>query len=327
MVWVIAILTLILAIVVAEVVANWWSIRVMLPMIDIAPPFRVEKISPNDEGELIEFPSTHGLTLRGSLYRHEDQPSRGLIVFCHEYGSNHWSALSYCEGLWEAGFDILAFDFRNQGESDSMPDYEPIHWLTDYEVQDVLSALRYVDSRDDLNELPVGLFGISRGGCAALAATALSPHVDCVAADGAFIPDDVIWHHCQRWLSLYVAPWILRWIPDWHIRMTLQLARWISQHRRGCHFTSFDRLIPRLRTKNLSLIFGANDKYVISEIAQSLRRKAGHNEQCMWCVPEAKHNMCRQVALREYDSRLIEFFFDALVATRPMPVRQSQPTG
>jgi pimeloyl-ACP methyl ester carboxylesterase len=267
------------------------------------------------------------LTLRGSLYRHEDRASRGIIVFCHEFGANHWSALSYCEGLWEAGFDILAFDFRNQGESDEMPGYEPIHWLTDYEVQDVLSAVRYIDRREESRDRPIGVFGISRGGCAALAAAALSPRVDCVAAEGAFTTDDVIWYHGQRWLWLYAAPWVLRWIPDWHIRKTFQLARWLNQFRRRCRYTNLRRLLPRLRTRPLLLICGENDKYVFPEIAHSLRRKTGHSENCLWIVPSAKHNMARQVAPNEYDGRLIEFFFDALVADRPAPVRESQPAS
>ncbi|HID21319.1 MAG TPA: alpha/beta fold hydrolase, partial [Planctomycetaceae bacterium] len=190
MIWPLGVIIGLIAI--AEVAANWWAVRVIFSVIDTAPPFNVEPHPPNEAGKPISFPTTHGLTLRGSLYRQTDQPSRGLIIFCHELGGNHWSALSYCEGLWEAGFDILAFDFRNQGESDALPGYEPLHWLTCYEVQDVLSAIRFVRQDDQLARMPLGLFGISRGGGAALAAGALTPSVRCVACEGAFAMEDVV---------------------------------------------------------------------------------------------------------------------------------------
>jgi len=275
----------------------------------------------------IVFPTTDGLTLRGSLYRHDERFARGLILFCSEFGANHWSALSYCEGLWEAGFNIFAFDFRNQGESDTMSDYEPVHWLTDYEVNDVLAALQYIQSHEELSLLPVGLFGISRGGSAALAAAALSSHVVSVACEGAFTAEDVVWQHGRRWLTLYVAPWLLAWIPEWHIRLSFQLGRLVSQSRRRCRYTKLDRLLTRLRNKPILLITGGQDKYVFPEIAQSLCRKTGHGPECLWNVPDAGHNMSRQAAPKVYDSQLIEFFFDSLVAPQIVGSPKPEPVA
>jgi len=310
-VWILPAILAILFIV--EIIVHGWATKVVLSMIDTAPPFHVELQGPHPAGERIEFATTDGLTLRGSLYRVRDRPTRALIVFCSEFGANHWSALSYCQGLWEAGFAILAFDFRNQGESDASPGYEPVHWLTDYEVRDTLSTIRYVRQHDELQHLPLGLFGISRGGGAALAAAALSDQVRCVACEGAFTTEDVVWLHGRRWFTLYVPSWVLTWLPDWHIRFTLQLARWFSQFRRQCRYTNLNRLLPRLRAKPVLLIAGGDDKYVFSDIARLLREKTGHDDACQWIVPNAKHNAARQTQPDAYDSRLIEFYFDALV--------------
>ena len=96
---------------------------IILPTFERKPPFGVEPASPHPDAQQIKFPTNRGLTLQGSLYRHENQPSRGLIIFCPELGGSHCSVMSYCEGLWNAGFDLLAFDFRNQGQSESMPGY------------------------------------------------------------------------------------------------------------------------------------------------------------------------------------------------------------
>ena len=89
-------------------------------------PFTVTGHPPVPEAERIAFPTTGSLTLRGALYRQPVRPSRGTIVFCPELEGNHWSALSYCRGLWENGYDIRAFDFRNQGEGDHFPGYAPL---------------------------------------------------------------------------------------------------------------------------------------------------------------------------------------------------------
>ena len=174
------------AVILIDVLIQWPYIRVVLPMFEEAPPFRVEEWPPDPDAERVSFPSSHKLTLRGSLYRRPNRTSGGLIIFCHEFGGNHWTAMSYCQGLWKAGFDILAFDFRNQGESDGMPDYQPLHWLTDYEVRDVLAALKFVKQRDDLRSKPIGVFGISRGGSAALAAASRSSDVKCVVCEATF---------------------------------------------------------------------------------------------------------------------------------------------
>jgi len=106
-------------VILADIVLHFVAVRLVLPQFERKIPFGVELASPDPMAERIEFPTTHGLTLRGSLYRSANRVSRGLVVFCPELGGNHWLAMSYASGLFESGFDILSFDFRNQGESDA----------------------------------------------------------------------------------------------------------------------------------------------------------------------------------------------------------------
>ena len=47
---------------------------------------------------------------------------------------------------------MFAFEARNQGQSDSMPGYEPLQWVTRYEVRDTRAALAYVRSRPDAGQ-------------------------------------------------------------------------------------------------------------------------------------------------------------------------------
>jgi pimeloyl-ACP methyl ester carboxylesterase len=294
------------------------SVRVALGFFEKMPSFGIVPADPDPDVEVIQFPTSNGLTLRGSVYRHAGLASRGLVVFCPELGGNHWMAMRYCEGIRQAGFDILAFDFRNQGDSDHLSDYEPLHWLTAYEVDDVLAAIDFTKHRGDLNNRPLFLFGVSRGGGAALAAAARSPDVTRVACDSAFSTDSMMAFYARRWAPLIAPDWLLRLIPFWHIRTTLVLVRQVSRFLRGRNYTILERILPRLRTKSVYLIGGKRDTYVPAAIPEELARRIG--PACtVWIVPKAKHNGARSVQTVEYDRRLVEFFSgETPLATEPI---------
>lgn len=287
---------------------QWRIVRLVLPMVENSPPFSVEQLPPHPDAEQVTFRTRDGLTLRGSLYIHTDRPARGLILFCHEFGGMHWSAQWYCAGLWEAGFNILAFDFRNQGSSDFLPGYEPLHWLTEHEIVDAQAALQFARSREELRGLPIGVFGISRGANAALAIAALNPEVCAVASDGAFSTSSMMLLYSRRWITLCIPQWTCRLVPEWHIRMTLNLVRIASQWRKRCRYVNLERWLPQLRHKPVLLISGGRDNYVLPEITRELCHKMAHSLDDIWTVPGAKHNMARQMAPQSYDQRLVEFF-------------------
>ena len=74
--------------------------------------------------------------------------------------------LTCCYG---AGFTVLLFDLRNRGESGG--EFVSFGF---FEQEDALAAVDYLNSRDDLNELRIGMLGLSQGGAAAIFAAAAS---------------------------------------------------------------------------------------------------------------------------------------------------------
>lgn len=306
-VWVIA-GSILAALVVIELAVQVALAYFALPLFEKGPLFNVKPTSEDPRAEPVTFVNADGLTLRGGFYHHDDQPARGVIVFCHEYGGNHWSAMNYCEGLWQAGFDVLAFDFRNQGDSDRQPNYEPVHWLTEYEVTDVLGAIDYVAQRPELTGLSIGLFGVSRGGGAALVAAARNAAVESVAVDSAFATDIMMQLYAHRWSTLVVPAWVYRMIPWWHTLLTLSLIRRISQRRRRVHFANVERWLRRLATRDVFFVSGARDSYVLPEVTHKLAELVGPHCPEPWIVPQAKHNMARQQDPENYDRKLVGFF-------------------
>ena len=268
---------------------------------------------PQPQAEVVEFPTTDGLTLRGSLYRAAERTARGVILFLPELDGTHWSAMSYAESLVHAGFDVLAFDFRNQGESDSLAGYSPLHWPTVYELDDARAAWRFLRSRPDLRSLPAGVMGVSRGTQTALAIASETPEVRAVCCEGAYSTNLLVMYFTLRWAFLYIPSWTMRLIPVWHFELTLWLVRWASGIRRRCRYLVVERCLPRLAGRPVLLIAGERDNYVPPEISEGFARRIGRSAE-VWIVPQAKHNRAREVEPAEYDRRLVEFFAAHLVA-------------
>lgn len=295
------------ALLLVDIAIRVLTITLVLPIFERRPPFNVRPTAAISEAEVVRFQTSDGLTLTGSLYRSIDDP-RGVVVFCPEFCGSHWSALDYAEALVEAGFAVLSFDFRNQGESDFEPGYRPTHWLTEREISDTVAALDFVASRDELAGLPVGLFGISRGGNAALLTAARTPHVRAVAADGAFSTDGMMLYYGFRWAELYVPRWAVRLLPEWHLAGSMRLARLVSGWRHGVRYAALERGLPRLADRSVFLITGERDSYVARPVTERLRARIGRACRPIWVAPGAKHNQARMINREEYDRRLTHFF-------------------
>ncbi len=286
-------------------------VRLALRMFEYTPPLNADLSAADDRAERFEILTGDNIRLSACLFRPAAQPPRGLVVFSHELGADKWSAMSYCEALYRAGFNVLAFDFRSHGESDGVPGYSPIHWLTTGEVQDLQSVLSYVDSRPDLRDLPLGLFGISRGAGTSLVVAAQSPRVRCVCSDSAYTTRSMTRLYARRWMTLFVPAWAAERIPSWHIDMTITVAWWISQLKRHCRYVAIESYLPQLSGLPVSLISGKRDTYVHPDIAKSVFERIGGDQSTLWIVPGAKHNQARNVATAEYDERLVKFFDQA----------------
>ena len=64
-------------------------------------------------------------------------------------------------------------------DSDKQPDYEPLHWITQYEVDDTKSAIAYLKTRPDADPNGIGFFGISKGAASGLYVGADDPYIVC----------------------------------------------------------------------------------------------------------------------------------------------------
>jgi fermentation-respiration switch protein FrsA (DUF1100 family) len=271
------------------------------------PLFVVPRGQPVEGAEDVRFPTRDGRSLAGCYLRTRCE-RRGVVLFGLEFGSNRWSCVQYCESLLENGYDVFAFESRGQGDSDPQPGYEPLQWVTDFEVEDTRAALDYLRGRPDADPKGVGLFGISKGGGAGLFAAAADSYVRCCVTDGAFATYTTLVPYMRQWFRIYNRSYHLHGLlPSWYFGLVGLTALREIERERGCRFPHLEKELPRLGDRPLLMIHGGGDTYIKSSMAEALyERAAGPKE--FWLVEGAKHNGALAVAGAAYERRVLEFF-------------------
>jgi predicted alpha/beta hydrolase len=271
------------------------------------PLFIVPRGQPMADAEEVRFPTSDGLMLSGCYHRAAG-PRRGVILFGLEFGSDCWACRSYCEHLVEKGFDVFAFESRNQGSSDSMPGYEPLQWVTTYEVRDVEAALAYLKSRPDADPRGIGFFGISKGAGAGLIAAARDPYILCCVTDGVFATYTTLVPYMKYWFRIYNNHYAIQGlIPLWFYGLIGLAGLRRIERQRQCRFPHLEQYLPRMASRPLLMIHGQADTYIKADMASRLFEIAGEPKE-LWLVENAKHNQSLQVAGEEYPQRVLRFF-------------------
>jgi len=271
------------------------------------PLFVVPRGQPIEGAEDVRFPTRDGRSLAG-CYLHARCERRGVVLFGLEFGSNRWACVPYCEALLENGYDVFAFESRGQGDSDPQPGYEPLQWVTDFEVEDARAALEYLKGRPDADPRGVGFFGISKGAGAGLFAAARDPAVRCCVTDGAFATYTTLVPYMRQWFRIYnETPSLHGLLPSWYYgAVGLTALRRIERQRR-CRYPHLEPELPRLAGRPLLMIHGGGDTYITPRMAEALyERAAGPKE--LWLVEGAKHNGALALAGAAYERRVLEFF-------------------
>jgi uncharacterized protein len=294
------------------------------------PLFIIPRGQPVPEAEDVSLPTEDGLTLRGCYLRTQQRHRLGVILFGLEYGSSRWACVPYCQALLDHGFDIFSFEPRGQGESDSQPGYEPLQWVTDYEVRDFRAALAYLKGRPDADPKGIGFFGISKGGSAGLIVAADDPSVRCFVTDGIFATYSTMVPYLQKWIAIVSTRYRLqRALPAWYYGLFAYAGMREVYRQHGWRFPSLERALPKLAPRPLLMIQGEADTYIKPTMALALFAKARPPKE-LWVVRDAKHNQALAVAGDEYQQRVLDFFCRHLAgetAATDRPVASEIPYG
>jgi pimeloyl-ACP methyl ester carboxylesterase len=281
------------------------------------PLFIIPRGQPVPEAEDVRIETSDRLTLAG-CYLKTKAPRRGVIMFGLEFGSNRWACVQYCDHLLEAGFDIFAFEARNQGDSDRLESYEPLQWVTSYEIEDTRAAIRYLKGRPDADPRGIGFFGISKGAGAGLFVAAEDPWIRCCITDGVFATYTVLVPYMRQWFRIYNKGYFVQGLlPSWYYGNIGKVGLRRIEKQRNCRFPYLETLVGKIAPRPMLMIHGGGDTYIRPEMAKALFEKVGEPRE-FWLVDNAKHNQALQLANGEYRKRVREFFERHLAAAEPI---------
>ena len=282
-------------------------IPVVMRIFQEKPLFIMPFGKPVPDAEEIRLTTADGLALH-ACYLCTTKARKGVILFGLEFGSNRWACLPYCDFLREAGYDIFTFEMRGQGTSAAQPGYEPLQWVTDFEVIDFQTAIAYLKTRADMDPRGIGLFGLSKGASAGLMVAAKDDFVRCFVVDGAFATVTTMVPYMKQFVLIYTKmPWLIPLLPDWYLRYAGQIGIHRIEKLRKCHFPALEPCLPKLAPRPLLMIHGGADNYIKPDMARALFDLAGEPKE-FWLVDKAKHNQAIHLAGDEYRRRTQAFF-------------------
>lgn len=249
------------------------------------------------DGRPVRFLSADGVGLAG---RFLDRSADATIIVCHGWPGNKDDMRGVAESLAEAGFNVLAFDFRGWGESDRGP-----VTLGYREAQDVLGAVEFVKRRHTGRRHRIGVFGLSMGGAASILAAAACPQIEAVVADSSYTRLDRAVRGVFRSVWGPAAP--VFYAP----------TRWLGERLIGTAMPEVSpvRAIERICPRPVLLIHGTRDRLIDVREVQALYRRSGQ-PKTLWLVEGADHGGTRRTAPEEYDRRVVGFFREHLGAPR-----------
>lgn len=242
--------------------------------------------------EDVQLTTSDGIPLAGWYI-----PSRNgaAIIALHGFNGNRAHVLPHAKILHQAGYGVLLFDLRAQGESGGKVYH--FGWAGDL---DVAPAIAFLQTRPEVNAKRIGIIGLSSGGMTTLNAAAKLPSLRAVIVDGveANRMEDLF----NPMPPSYKKYWFMAPMPWMTDRATMLFS---SMY----HPQSMQSLLEAISPRPVLFIASGAE----SEIFQA-RKFVTANPQhvSLWEIPEAKHIEGIFILPEEYADRLLSFYEDNL---------------
>ena len=249
----------------------------------------------------MEFSSSDNITLRGTFIAHRSAYRKGTVLFCHELNGNRSNISPYTNQLVHSGFDVLTFDFRNHGRSDtSAKSQRSTPWLTTDDMQDVRSAIDYLVGRMPSDATGgIGVFGLGKGATVALCAAGCDDRIRSIVLDSP-IPDRLLFQkNCwdvlvkstrlsrlrmTKFVTL-IGKAVLYSITCPFVTLFCTWQRYLLGYWYGCRFIDLRQYVKNVR-QPIMIIHGAVDTMTRADQIQTFCDKMPVRPQ-LWMVPAA----------------------------------------
>jgi dipeptidyl aminopeptidase/acylaminoacyl peptidase len=250
--------------------------------------------------EDVRLPSRdRGLAISG-FWIAADVPDKATVIVLHGNAACKRSpeSLIPAEMLHRAGFNVLAIDMRDVGDSE-IEDGRSAAGNEEY--LDLLGAWDWVQAMHDVSSEQIGVFGYSLGGATALIALGEEAKIAAVWADSAFADINDVLHYATRDIPALGA--------------LEPLAPLIGRLMTGDYITRLKPVdeVRRIGAHPLYLVHGMADNVVpfaeMGRLADAVRGAGGSVET--WATASG-HVGSMHDHPAEYEARLVAFFESSL---------------
>lgn len=248
--------------------------------------------------EEITLRTTDGLELSGWFLPRPG--ARATVILCHGHQFNRLQMAGLPEVLAGLPLQYLLFDFRRAGRSGGH-----VSWIGAEEWRDVVAAVDWLEQDERAAGKPMGVFGLSMGGAAAILAAAKDPRIAAVATQGAYADlDSALRQRCRLILG-FLYP--VLYAP----------TRLLGIKRLGRDPASIapSEAAARLAPRPLLLIHGAHDLFVAPRDVAVIHANAREPKELVF-LPHSWHVTVSPADWDLYQSALRRFFQQYLVEAR-----------
>lgn len=257
----------------------------------VHPPRDLDERTPGDVNlsyQNVTLLTEDDIELEGWWIPAERAQRAPVVVFLHGYGASKTQSLGVAEFLHDAGYAIVAFDFRAHGKSGGAYTTLGID-----EANDVRAAVAFAVARPEVDAQRVVLFGWSMGAVAALNAASDLP-IAAIVVDSPFARlTSVVAHVFTSNTGLPVFPFV----PAGFTAASWMVRRDVTRDEPVQNARNIERPIL--------IIQGLADAIVDEGNGRSLNEAAPTSQ--LWLVPHAEHVGAVEQDRAAYEERVLAF--------------------
>jgi pimeloyl-ACP methyl ester carboxylesterase len=217
--------------------------------------------------EEVVFRSHDNLNLRGWFVRPDKDPNGATVIVLHGWHRDRSRIAEHVRLLVQAGFNVLAYDQRGHGASDTgMITFGPA------EGKDLLEASNYLLSRSDSHASRLGVIGLSLGTSAIIYALGSERSIpfQCAVLEGVFdvsseVGGHMLMNKCERLVGRRFGSVLARVIGTAFFTVGSALASLGRFH----HARPFE-IAARIPALPLLVVRGIDDEMVSEKSARRL---------------------------------------------------------